>query len=57
MTVLYLMWLGCFQPGDSEPALQSQDEVVGSQSQLVPSGYAYSVHYKRASDGVVLAFI
>lgn len=57
MTVLYLMWLGCFQPGDSEPALQRQDEVVGSQSQLVPSGYAYSVHYKRASDGVVLAFI
>lgn len=56
MTVLYLRWLGCFQPGDSEPALQRQDEVVGSQSELVPLGYACSVCCRRVSDGVVLVF-
>lgn len=54
--MVYLMWLGCFQPGDSEPALQRQDKVVRSQSELVPSGYACSVHCRRASDGDGLAF-
>lgn len=55
MILVYLMWLGCFQPGDSEPALQRQDEVVGSQSELVPSAYACSVRCRTAADGVVLA--
>lgn len=40
MILVYLMWPGCFQPGDSEPTLQRQDKVVGSQSELVPSAYA-----------------
>lgn len=37
VTVMYLLWLGCSQPGDSELALQGQDEVMGSQSEPVPS--------------------
>lgn len=43
VTVLYLMWLGCSQLGHSEPVLWRQDKVVGSQSELGPSGYICSV--------------